>query len=56
MTFMKFKHLKERPRGDRRAMEFARLMEKVFESAIITTMYPCSQIDIFCELLQVNSY
>uniref|UniRef100_A0A0R3QB38 Zf-Tim10_DDP domain-containing protein n=1 Tax=Brugia timori TaxID=42155 RepID=A0A0R3QB38_9BILA len=44
---------KERPRGDRRSLEFARLMEKAFEEAILTENYPRSQIDVFCELLQV---
>ncbi|VDN02269.1 unnamed protein product, partial [Thelazia callipaeda] len=45
---------KERPRGDRRSREFARLMEKAFESAILTEYYPRSQIDIFFELLQAD--
>ncbi|VDN20897.1 unnamed protein product [Gongylonema pulchrum] len=45
---------KERPRGDRRSLEFARLMEKAFEAAVLTQNYPRSQIDIFCELLQAD--
>ncbi|VDD92412.1 unnamed protein product [Enterobius vermicularis] len=45
---------KDRPRGDRKAIEFARLMENAFESAILTENYPRSQIDIFCELLQAD--
>uniref|UniRef100_A0A8R1TQ00 Putative exosome complex component RRP41 n=1 Tax=Onchocerca volvulus TaxID=6282 RepID=A0A8R1TQ00_ONCVO len=45
---------KERPRGDRRSLEFARLMEKAFEAAILTENYPRSQIDVFCELLQAD--
>uniref|UniRef100_F1LDB2 Putative exosome complex component RRP41 n=1 Tax=Ascaris suum TaxID=6253 RepID=F1LDB2_ASCSU len=45
---------KERPRGDRRSMEFARLMEKAFETAILVENYPHAQIDIFCELLQAD--
>ncbi|KHN77326.1 Putative exosome complex component RRP41 [Toxocara canis] len=45
---------KERPRGDRRSMEFARLMEKAFETAVLTENYPRSQIDVFCELLQAD--
>lgn len=45
---------KDKPRGDRKALEFARLMEKAFESAVLTENYPRSQIDIFCELLQAD--
>lgn len=45
---------KERPRGDRRSLEFERLMEKAFEVAILVENYPRSQIDIFCELLQAD--
>ncbi|MCP9264915.1 Exosome complex exonuclease RRP41 [Dirofilaria immitis] len=40
---------KERPRGDRRSLEFARLMEKAFEAAVLTENYPRSQIDIFAD-------
>ncbi|VDK81044.1 unnamed protein product [Litomosoides sigmodontis] len=43
---------KERPRGDRRSLEFARLMEKAFEATVLMENYPRSQIDVFCELLQ----
>ncbi|KAL3990549.1 3' exoribonuclease family domain 1 protein [Acanthocheilonema viteae] len=45
---------KERPRGDRRSLQFARLMEKAFEAAVLTENYPRSRIDVFCELLQAD--
>lgn len=45
---------KQRPRGDRRAMDFARQMEAAFEATILTENYPRSQIKIFCELLQAD--
>lgn len=45
---------KNRPRGDRKSNECARLLEKAFESAILTDLYPRSQIDIFCEVIQVR--
>jgi len=43
---------KIRPRGDRRSREFTSHLEKTFEAAILTTSYPNSQIDIYCEILQ----
>uniref|UniRef100_A0A914UH32 Putative exosome complex component RRP41 n=1 Tax=Plectus sambesii TaxID=2011161 RepID=A0A914UH32_9BILA len=43
---------KYRPRGDRKSTELTRHLEKTFNSAVLTTMYPRSQIDIFCEVLQ----
>lgn len=43
---------KDRPHGDRRSTQLARLMEKAFETAIITQSYPRAQIDIFCEILE----
>lgn len=45
---------REKPRGDRKSLEFARLMERAFESAVLTEHYPRSQIDIFCEVLQAD--
>lgn len=46
---------KNRPRGDRRSNGYSRLLERTFESVILTTLYPRSQIDIFCEIFEVNS-
>jgi len=43
---------KIRPRGDRKSREFTQHLEKTFEAAILTTAYPNSQIDIYCEILQ----
>lgn len=41
-----------RTRGDRKTSAMSRMLEKAFESVIITTLYPRAQIDIFCEILQ----
>ncbi|CAL2040832.1 unnamed protein product [Caenorhabditis brenneri] len=43
---------KNRPRGDRKSTEMSRLLEKAFESVILTESFPRSQIDIFCEVIQ----
>ncbi|UMM29375.1 hypothetical protein L5515_011764 [Caenorhabditis briggsae] len=43
---------KNRPRGDRKSTEISRLLEKAFESVILTESFPRSQIDIFCEVIQ----
>lgn len=45
---------RNRPRGDRRGKGYSRLLERTFESAILTTTYPRSQIDIFCEVLEAD--
>jgi exosome complex component RRP41 len=45
---------RNRPRGDRRGKGYTRLLERAFESAIITTTYPRSQIDIFCEVIEAD--
>lgn len=45
---------RNKPRGDRRGNEFTRLLERAFESAILVKNYPRSQIDIFCEVLEVK--
>jgi len=45
---------KIRPRGDRRSREFTQHLEKTFEAAILTSAYPNSQIDIYCEILQAD--
>jgi exosome complex component RRP41 len=43
---------KPRPRGDRRSVEMTRHLEQTFNAAILTTLYPRSQIDIYVEVLQ----
>ena len=43
---------KKRPRGDFRSLEITANMREVFETAILTQLYPHSQIDIFLEVLQ----
>ena len=42
---------KKRPRGDRRSTETSMLIRRTFEAAILTQLYPRSQIDIY---VQVN--
>uniref|UniRef100_A0A1I8A9Q4 RNase_PH domain-containing protein n=1 Tax=Steinernema glaseri TaxID=37863 RepID=A0A1I8A9Q4_9BILA len=44
---------RRRQRGDRKANEHQRLVEKAMESVIITTNYPRCQVDIFFEVLSV---
>jgi len=41
---------KRRPRGDRRSVEMTRHLERTFAAAILTHLYPRSQIDIFVEV------
>jgi len=43
---------KDRPRGDRKSIEFRAHLQKTFESVILTDQYPRSQIDIFCEIIE----
>ncbi|KAF6038136.1 EXOSC4 [Bugula neritina] len=43
---------KRRPRGDRKSIEMTLHMQQTFEAAILTQLYPKSQIDIFVEVLQ----
>ena len=43
---------KKRPKGDRRSTESSMLIRRTFEAAILTQLYPRSQIDIY---VQVNS-
>lgn len=45
---------RNRPRGDRRSNSYSRLIQRAFESVIFLELYPRSQIDIFCEILEVN--
>jgi exosome complex component RRP41 len=43
---------KRRPRGDYRAAEISSNLREIFDTAILTELYPHSQIDIFLEVLQ----
>jgi len=38
----------------RRFIEIANIVKQTFETAIITTLYPRSQIDIYLQILQVD--
>lgn len=41
---------KNRPRGDRRSLEMTSHLEHTFKSALLTSLYPRSQIDIYVEV------
>lgn len=41
---------KRRPRGDRKSIEMTLHLKQTFEAAILTHLYPRSQIDIFIEV------
>lgn len=43
---------RQRSGADRKSMEFERLIEKTFEGAVLTHLYPTSQIDICCQIIQ----
>lgn len=43
---------KSRPRGDYRSLEINAYLSEIFETTIITELYPHSQIDIYLEVLQ----
>jgi hypothetical protein len=45
---------RQRPRGDRRGNNYGNQLEMTFESVILRKAYPRSQIDIFCEVLEVG--
>lgn len=45
---------KRRPRGDRKSQEMSLHLQQTFEAAILTSLYPRSQIDIFVEVLQAD--
>ena len=48
--FMLLGERKNRPRGDRKSIEMTLHMQQTFEAAIMTQLYPKSQIDIFVEV------
>lgn len=41
---------KKRPRGDRKSIEMTLNMQQTFEAAIMTHLFPKSQIDIYVEV------
>ena len=41
---------KRRPRGDRKSQEMSMHLQQTFDAAILTSLYPRSQIDIFVEV------
>ncbi|KAK2171791.1 hypothetical protein NP493_1028g00048 [Ridgeia piscesae] len=43
---------KQRPRGDRKSQEMTHHLKQTFDGAILTHLYPHSQIDIYVEVLQ----
>ncbi|XP_070575131.1 exosome complex component RRP41-like [Ptychodera flava] len=43
---------KRRPKGDRRSQEMSVNLRRTFEAAILTQLYPRSQIDIYVQILQ----
>jgi exosome complex component RRP41 len=45
---------KKKSKGDRRATEISLVIKQTFEAAIITSLLPRSQIDIFCQVLQAD--
>ncbi|XP_031570086.1 exosome complex component RRP41-like [Actinia tenebrosa] len=45
---------KRKPRGDRKSTELSMIIRRTFEAAIITELYPRSQIDIFVQVLQAD--
>ncbi|XP_053322537.1 exosome complex component RRP41 [Spea bombifrons] len=45
---------KRRPHGDRKSTEMTLHLKQTFEAAILTQLYPRSQIDIFVQILQAD--
>lgn len=41
---------KRKPRGDRKSTELSMIIRRTFEAAILTELYPRSQIDIFVQV------
>lgn len=41
---------KRRPRGDRKSQEMTMHLQQTFNAAILTSLHPRSQIDIFVEV------
>ncbi|ELK11726.1 Exosome complex exonuclease RRP41 [Pteropus alecto] len=45
---------KRRPHGDRKSCEMGLQLRQTFEAAILTQLHPCSQIDIYVQVLQAD--
>ncbi|NXL90027.1 EXOS4 protein, partial [Alectura lathami] len=45
---------KRRPHGDRKSSEMTLHLRETFESAILTELYPRSQIDLYVQVLQAD--
>ncbi|ORX87763.1 exosome component 4 [Anaeromyces robustus] len=45
---------KQRSKMDRRFIEIANIVKQTFETAVITSLYPRSQIDIYLQILQID--
>ncbi|XP_033625737.1 exosome complex component RRP41-like [Asterias rubens] len=45
---------KKRPMGDRKSQEMSLNLQRTFEAAIMTHLYPRSQIDIYVQILQAD--
>ncbi|XP_022103385.1 exosome complex component RRP41-like [Acanthaster planci] len=45
---------KKRPMGDRKSQEMSQNLQRTFEAAIMTQLYPRSQIDIYVQILQAD--
>jgi len=45
---------KAKMKGDRRSMEISLVIRQTFEEAIMTSLYPRSQIDLFIEVIQAD--
>ena len=44
---------KQRPRGDRKSLEMTNHLRQTFDGAILTHLYPRSQIDIYIEVRSI---
>ena len=44
---------KKRPKGDRKSTETSMLIRRTFDAAILTQMYPRSQIDIYVQVSRI---
>ena len=47
---------KNRPRGDRKSQEMTMHLQQTFDAAILTNLYPRSQIDIYVEVVYNKMY
>ncbi|XP_022662145.1 exosome complex component RRP41-like [Varroa jacobsoni] len=45
---------KRRPRGDTKSIEMTLHLQQTFEAALLTSLYPRCQIDVFVEVLQAD--